>query len=285
MARRASEFSTAPAMVDSNRPQLRTPDLSRSYQWPFHLRVHPDRWEYVGGRWRLEIERTHLRPGVGGVGGRDVKSINDSKLMEKWAGHGDRKWVILTNGDKRIDPNGFAFLDIVDVCVVDHKGLQEGSVTMASWEVIDSTGNIVNDDAKLNEVADLIAQKLWGMQGPTQRAMDIVARGLKSTIDQLSETASRKASVSPSLAKRLNKLKAKYASVTGVPYDDGVPAVVAIAPALDPQTDLLKRLLDMPAEDRNRLLSALAPTPALAAPPQPEPATTPTASQEAPNVR
>lgn len=281
MARRASEFSTAPAVVDSNRPQLRTPDLSRSYQWPFHLRVHPDRWEYVGGRWRLEIERTHLRPGVGGVGGRDVKSINDSKLMEKWAGHGDRKWVIVTNGDKRIDADGFKFLDIVDVCIVDHKGLQEGTVTMACWEVIDSTGNIVNDDAKLNEVADLIAMKLWGMKGPTQRAIDIVARGLKSTIDQLSETAARKVSVSPSLAKRLNKLKAKYASVTGAPYDDGAPTH-APAPALDPQTDLLKRLLDMPAEERNRLLSAMAPAPQPAAPPTP--VTPPTADQEAPNA-
>lgn len=283
MSRKASTFSTAPAVIDNDRPQLASADLSRSYQWPFHLRVHPDRWEYVGGQWRLEIERTHLRPGVASVGGKDsdLSTIKDSKLLERWSMHGDRKWVIIINGDKRIDANGFMFLDTESVSVVDSGHLLNGSVLLASWEVIDGMGRIVNDEDKLNAVSAAIAKALWGLDGPTQRAKDLVAQKLRKTYDQLIETAARRPTVSPSLAKRIEKLRVKLSAVTGL---DEFTAKVAVAatPALDPAADLLRQLLAMPEAQRTAVLAAVAPKttpPPAATPPAVEPEAAPKATK------
>lgn len=262
MARKASTFSTAPAVIDDSRPQLASADLSRSYQWPFHLRVHPDRWEYVDGKWRLEIERTHLRPGVGSVGGKDsdLSTIKDGKLLERWANHGDRKWVIIVNGDKRIDASGFMFLDTESVSVVDNGRLINGSIMLASWEVINGLGHIINDEAKLNETSAVIAKALWGLDGPTQRAKDLVEQKLRKTYNQLIETAARRPVVSPSLGKRIEKLRVKLYEVTGLD-EFAVKAAAAPAPAMDPSADLLRQLLAMPEDQRNAVLAAVAPKP------------------------
>lgn len=264
MARKPFKFTTAPVVEDSNRPKLRSTDLSRSHQWPFHLRVHPDRWEYVHGEWRLEIERAHLRPGVGGVKGKhgDVTSICANKLVEAWAEHGDRRWVLVVNGDKRIDANGFDFMESTEVCVEENGRLREGSVIIATWEVIDDAGDIVNDDAKLNEVSKLLASKLWGFDGPTPAARRRVAGGLKKTLDKLCSTAARRPGTSIELMRRINKLKAKYAAVTGQDYDDGMPkAAPPAAPTASTEMSLLQQLLSLPADERAGVLAALAPAP------------------------
>lgn len=280
MSRTAASFSTAPVAHDSNRPKLRSPDLSRSYQWPFHLRVHPDRWEFVNGEWRLDIERVHLRPGVAGVGGKptDLSTIRDGKLKEAWAEHGDRRWVLVGNGDKRIDANGFSFLDKVEVSVDDRGKLIEGSILVASWEILDSAGNIVNDEAKLTEVSKLLASKLWGLEGPTDTARRAVSDGLRKTLNQLCETAARKPTVSPSLSRRITKLKDKYKAVTGEDYDDGLPKPApAPAPTASPEVALLQQLLALPAAERAALLNALSPATAPAAPPPAAPPAPPQA--------
>lgn len=284
--RTPSKFSTAPVVVDESRPRLRSPDLCASYQWPFHLRVHPDRWEYTGGSWRLEIERVHLRPGVAGVKGKegDLGSIRDTALLGAWATAEDRKWVILSNGDKRLSsvfPDGL-FLDSMAVSVVESGHLRAGSIQIASWEHLDAAGNIVDDAEKLALISAGIATALWGLNGPTAAARARVISGMTRVFDQLENTGSgRPNGGSPSLKRRLDKLRSNLFALTGDPRfapQEGAatprPAPPAAAPVADPHADALAVLRALPPAELARLLaglSASAAPPAAPPPPQAQP--------------
>lgn len=250
--RKSSSFTTAPVVVDdSNRPLLASTDLSRSYQWPFHLRVHPDRWEYTPYGWRLEIERVHLRPGVGGVGGkeRDLNTLNDHKLTERWAEFGDRKWVLVKNGDKRVDANGFSFLDNAQVSVIDNGKLREGSIFLASWEEIDPSGMIVPNEEQLTEIAWTLSKKLFNMDGPSPRAVTAVVRKISAIHDRLTETEAKRPRSSPALQDRIARLRAKlYAITQNEKYAVG---------ETEPVSDIDQFIANLSEADKARLASAL----------------------------
>lgn len=261
--RKKSRFSTAPVVVNDNKPLLASADLSRSYQWPFHLRVHPDCWEYVDGKWRLEIERVHLRPGVAGVGvargqHERYEGVNDVALLRQWSEYGDGKWVIISNGDKRIDANGFEFMEDANVAVVENGKRRDGTIIMASWETINTVGRIVIDNDLLAEASSAIAKALWGMDGPSQRAKDVVAQKLRGVLSHLIGVAQSRPVMAPNLVQRIERLRDKLNAVTGGNEFSGFgvsrqPA----APALDPQTSMLQQLLAMPAAERAELLAVL----------------------------
>lgn len=296
MSRRSSTFTTAPVVLDESRPKLASADLSASHQWPFHLRLHPDRWEYQGGSWRPEIERVHLRPGVAGVVGKngDLASIRDTSLTAAWANAEDRKWVLLSNGDKRLTsllPDG-QFLDVLDVSVVENGRLRHGTVHVACWENVDAAGKIIADEAKLSRIALELARVLWGVSEPTEAARAHVINGMARVLNQLEETGARRPNGgSPSMLRRMARLRSNLLALTG---DDryrapsaAQPAPVYIqapAPAPNPMADLLAgvdptELAQLIAEMRARKTQAAAPATVPSAPPPaapiPPPAATP----------
>lgn len=200
----------------SHLPSL-TPDLCRSYQWPFHLRVHPDEWEFVAGAWRLIIERVSLRPGVGGVGGKhgDINSINDLALLQDWSKVGDRKWVILPSGDNRLAgviPGG-NFLRSVQVA----SGGRDGKVIVAAWERVTEDGQIVTDDEALTRISLKIARDVLSLEGPTRAAVSKVTRKLVTLRSQLLASAgsSRVQGGSYQLRKRIERVSKTLHAITG----------------------------------------------------------------------
>lgn len=277
VSRTASTFSTAPIVQDEERPLLRSPDLCASYQWPCHLRIHPDRWEYVGGSWRLEIERVQLRPGCAGVGGneRDLKSIRDTRLIAAWAAEGDRKWVILPNGDKRLTPiyEDGLFLDTMTVSVVENGRLREGSIQLLRWENVDMEGNIVADPVELARVSRALARAIWNMDGPSPSAMAKVIKGFKRLHDQLEETSARRPNGgSPGLRRRIERLRANLHAVTGdaqyapapaaplPPIPTPAPAPMAIPnvepAAIDPRAAAMSYLAGLTPEELHKMLTS-----------------------------
>lgn len=208
----------------SNLPEL-TPDLCRSYQWPFHLRIHPDEWEFVGGKWRLVIERVGLRPGVGGVGGKttDINSIEDLGLLSTWAKVGDRKWAILPSGDNRLTaifPEG-NFLRKVRVA----SGGREGTVIVAAWERVTEDGRIVTDEEAMTDIAAKVADEVFGLSGPSQRAVSKVVLKLGRLRGHLLASAgsSRIQGGSYQLKKRIERVsRTLYAITREESYLEGI---------------------------------------------------------------
>lgn len=200
----------------SHLPNL-APDLCRSYQWPFHLRIHPDEWEFVAGKWRLIIERVGLRPGVGGVGGKhgDINSINDVGLLQDWSKVGDRKWVILPSGDNRLMGaiSGGNFLRSVQVA----SGGKDGKIIVAAWERVTEDGQIVTDDEALTRISLKIARDVLSLEGPTRAAVSKVTRKLVTLRSQLLASAgsSRVQGGSYQLRKRIEKVSKTLHAITG----------------------------------------------------------------------
>ena len=199
----------------SHLPNL-APDLCRSYQWPFHIRIHPDEWEVVGEKWRLCVERIGLRPGVAGVGGKpgDLNSLTDLPLLQDWSKVGDRKWVVLASGDHRLrdvfeDGN---FLRSVKVA---SQG-REGTVIIACWERVTEDGQIVNDDAVLHDYSVKLAKAIFELRGPTRAAERKVAQKLAKLRNQLlsSAGASRVQGGSHQLKKRILRVSKMLVFIT-----------------------------------------------------------------------
>lgn len=199
----------------SSLPNL-TPDLCRSYQWPFHLRIHPDEWEFVGGKWRIVIERVGLRPGVGGVSGKhnDLSTIEDLGLLGNWAKAGDRKWVILPSGDNRlrgIFPEG-NFLRKVRVA----SGGREGTVIIAAWERVTEDGRIETDEDELTRISLKVARDTLNLDGPTKAATRKVVQKLSNLRSMLLSSAgsSRIQGGSYLLKKRIEKVSKTLHAIT-----------------------------------------------------------------------
>lgn len=221
-AQTGSEFSFGRSARDvSDLPNL-TPDLVRSYQQPFHLRIHPDKWEFVDGKWLLQVERSHLRPGVGGVGGkeRDLDSYDDTALLQQWAKHGDKRWAVIPNGDNRlrgIFGETGNFLRRVDVQTVDNYGRHRvGPVIIAAWEKVTELGKIETDFDKLAEFSAKLAKAVFNIEGPSARAKSVVVNKYTALLDQLEATSQRgRDGGTISLKKRINKIRRILAALTG----------------------------------------------------------------------
>ena len=221
-AQTGSEFSFGRSARDmSDLPNL-APDLVRSYQQPFHLRIHPDKWEFVDGKWVLQVERSHLRPGVGGVGGkeRDLESYDDTALLQQWAKHGDKRWVVIPNGDNRlrgIFGETGNFLRRVDVQTVDNYGRHRtGPVIIAAWEKVTELGKIDTDTEKLAEFSAKLAKAVLNIEGPSARAKSSVVNKYTTLLDQLEATSQRgRDGGTISLKKRINKIRRTLAALTG----------------------------------------------------------------------
>ena len=221
-AQTGSEFSFGRSARDvSDLPTLAS-DLVRSYQQPFHLRIHPDKWEFVDGKWLLQVERSHLRPGVGGVGGkeRDLESYDDTALLQQWAKHGDRRWAVIPNGDNRLrgifGDNG-NFLRRVDVQTTDSYGRHRtGPVIIAAWEKVTELGKIETDNEKLAEYSAKLAKAVFNIDGPSARAKSVVVNKYTALLDQLEATSQRgRDGGTISLKKRINKIRRTLAALTG----------------------------------------------------------------------
>ena len=216
----------------SHLPNL-APDLCRSYQWPFHIRIHPDEWEVVGEKWRLCVERIGLRPGVAGVGGKpgDLNSLTDLPLLQDWSKVGDRKWVVLASGDHRLrdvfeDGN---FLRSVKVA---SQG-REGTVIIACWERVTEDGQIVNDDAVLHDYSVKLAKAIFELRGPTRAAERKVAQKLGKLRNQLlaSAGASRVQGGSYQLKRRIARVSKLLAFIT---HDESYLDVIESADSAEP---------------------------------------------------
>ena len=221
-AQTGSEFVFGRSARDlSDLPTL-AHDLVRSYQQPFHLRIHPDKWEFVDGKWLLQVERSHLRPGVGGVGGkeRDLNSYEDTALLQQWARHGDRRWAVIPNGDNRLrgifGDNG-NFLRRVDVQTTDSYGRHRtGPVIIAAWEKVTELGKIETDNEKLAEYSAKLAKAVFNIEGPSARAKSVVVNKYTALLDQLEATSQRgRDGGTISLKKRINKIRRTLAALTG----------------------------------------------------------------------
>ena len=217
-----SEFSFGRSARDISSLPTLTHDLVRSYQQPFHLRIHPDKWEFVDGKWRLQVERSHLRPGVGGVGGkeRDLNSYEDTALLQQWAKHGDRRWTIIPNGDSRLrgifGDNG-NFLRQVEVQTIDNYGRHRtGPVIIAAWEKVTELGKIETDNEKMAEYSAKLATALFNMDKPPARAVAEVQKKYVILLEQLESSSQHKEGGGPySLKVRINKIRRTLATLTG----------------------------------------------------------------------
>ena len=221
-AQTGSEFVFGRSARDlSDLPTL-AHDLVRSYQQPFHLRIHPDKWEFVDGKWLLQVERSHLRPGVGGVGGkeRDLDSYDDTALLQQWAKHGDRRWAVIPNGDNRLrgifGDNG-NFLRQVTVQTTDsYSRHRTGPVIIAAWEKVTELGKIETDNEKLAEYSAKLAKAVFNIDGPSARAKSVVVNKYTALLDQLEATSQRgRDGGTISLKKRINKIRRTLAALTG----------------------------------------------------------------------
>ena len=221
-AQTGSEFSFGRSARDVSDLPVLTHDLVRSYQQPFHLRIHPDKWEFVDGKWLLQVERSHLRPGVGGVGGkeRDLDSYDDTALLQQWAKHGDRRWAVIPNGDNRLrgifGDNG-NFLRQVTVQTTDsYSRHRTGPVIIAAWEKVTELGKIETDNEKLAEYSAKLAKAVFNIEGPSARAKSVVVNKYTALLDQLEATSQRgRDGGTISLKKRINKIRRTLAALTG----------------------------------------------------------------------
>lgn len=236
------------------------PDLIRSYQWPFLLRVHPDRWEFVNGEWQLEIERSGLRPGSGGVGGRptNLDSISDTALRAQWAKEGDRKWELVGQGEKAVRGlyQDGQFLKSVD-CMTPSG--QSGRVIIAVWERVTLAGKVESDPAMVRDLSRHLASELWGISGPTERAVSSVVQRMSVVLQTVQASADRQGQGgTQGQRKRLARLRTSLAKITGDDsYLVGIDGMAAPTSA--------------PGRSRRRT-SAPAPAEPTAPPPPPPPA-------------
>lgn len=221
-SRTGSEFSFGRSARDVSALPSLAPDLVRSYQQPFHLRIHPDKWEFVNGAWQLQVERCHLRPGVGGVGGqeRDLDSYDDTALLQQWSRYGDKRWAAIPNGDNRlrgIFGETGNFLRRVEVQTVDSNGHHRiGPVIIAAWEKVTDVGTIENDDALLAEYSAKLAKSVLNIDGPSALAKQAVTTRYAKILSQLEATSQRgRDGGTTSLKKRINKIRRILAAITG----------------------------------------------------------------------
>lgn len=290
--RGAKEASGLPVLESS---------LARSHQWPFHLRIHPNKWEFIAGkgqepgRWVLEIERCHLRPGVGGVGGKygpDVlNTLDDTALLQQWANQGDRRWAILPNGDQRLRDGVFGesgnFLRIVPVESVDANGrLRSGQVIIGCWERVTETGKIVQDADALEKISIGLAQTIFRLQGPPSAATAAVQRKLTDLLSSLEATAERsREGGSRMLKRRIAKIRKSLFEITGdSTYADqaGTGANRAVLTPTDrlpvegaPVPDLARVLASLSPEQIQALVQMATPAPKARKPRQPRKPTDP----------
>lgn len=255
--------------VDPSLPEL-APDLCRSYQWPFHLRMHRDRWEFVGGRWRPVIERVHLRPGVGGVGGKpnDFNSMTDINTMQQWARVGDGLWLIVPSGDPRIhntcNESG-NFLRRVNV----RSGGRAGVVLIGHWERVTEAGKIETDENELTAFALMIMEKLTKIKEPTPTARSNAIGKTKRLLDLLQASAgsSKMPGGSLQLRRRIARVADLLAGMTGEPVENFIgddepiekrPAkrkAPPAAPPSDPVEAIRALLANLSPEQRAALLA------------------------------
>lgn len=221
-AQTGTEFSFGRSARDVSALPSLAPDLVRSYQQPFHLRIHPDKWEFVNGAWQLQIERCHLRPGVAGVGGqeRDLDSYDDTSLIQQWSRYGDKRWAAIPNGDNRlrgIFGETGNFLRRVDVQTVDNNGRHRvGPVIIAAWEKVTDVGTIENDNALLVEYSAKLAKSVLNIDGPSALAKQTVVLRYSKILGQLETTSQRgRDGGTVSLKKRINKIRRILAAITG----------------------------------------------------------------------
>lgn len=309
MARAPSSLNLSPLAGDDGIPQLRTADVAASHRYPFHLRVHPDRWEInEAGRWELTLERSHLRPGVGGVQGReeDLASLRDTSLVSYWEGFGDRRTRLLKSRSQiltGIFPDG-VFLDEVDVQVVENEKLRKGRITIAAWENIEG-GLVVADALRREEAAKKIAMALWGLDGPTVACLAETRLRVSRLFSALQETAARRPTPSPAVLLRLSRVARLMDVLNGdksasemIASRYALPGSVrAVARIRSPLEIFMDGLRDLPeAEQAQRLqqwvalvqpaaqpVAPVAPPPAPpASEPPPPPPPAPVASDAAP---
>lgn len=251
------------AAVDPDLPNL-TADLSRSYQWPFHLRMHRHKWEFVGDKWRPIVERVHLRPGVGGVGGKpgNIDTMNDLAMLQQWSKAEDGQWLIIPSGDPRIHGTCNADGNFLRRVNVQHNG-RTGSVLIGFWERVTQLGTIVTDEDVLTTFALQVMDKIGGIKEPTPRAIADAAKKTRILLAQLQASASgaRTPGGSPQLRKRIERVAGLLSRMTGEPVE-GVaveeprqPRKIKTTRRADPLEALRAALADLSPEQRAALLA------------------------------
>lgn len=258
------------ARTQSTLPNL-APDLCRSYQWPFHLRVHPDVWELGALDWQLCVERVGLRPGVGGVGGKhgSLDSITDLGLLNDWSKVGDRRWVIVASGDPRLAglyPGG-NFLRSVRVSSAG----RDGNIIVGAWERVTEDGQVVDDPTERLQLSSTLAADVLALDGPTSAARAKVVTKLRGLLNQLQSSASssRVPGGTVQLKKRIHRVASLLVRATGdegyllgVEDPSAVPERRASRrvprPATPPtHADLASFVSSLSTSDRARLLVEL----------------------------
>lgn len=196
-----------------------SPDLFRSNQWPFHLRVCRDKWEYVNGEWRLELNVSRLTPGAGGVTmppGKELSSINDDGLRNQWSKQDRGVWRIVSEKHDRdmlaeVLPHGF-FMKRVTVNV----NGTDRHMFLACWESINELGRIVQDEAEITRIMKHIAWHYFKLTEPTAIAKDAAIKMVQSTLEKVESTvAQRGDKASAQSKKRCLKLRKMLAGMTG----------------------------------------------------------------------
>jgi hypothetical protein len=260
-----------PAVVDLDLPDLAS-DLCRSYQWPFHLRMHRNRWEFVGGKWRPVVERVHLRPGAGGVGGKpgDINGMNDLALMQQWGKVGDGQWLIIPSGDPRIHGTCNESGNFIRRVKVQNNG-RPGHVLIAIWERVTDTGKIETDEQALTAFALQVIEKVARINAPTARAKHDATNKTRILLEQLQASAgsSRTPGGSPQLQKRIARVAALMADMTGEPVEGSEQSEQSepkrgkgkrsAPPVTDPVEALRAALAALSPEQRAALLAPVAP--------------------------
>lgn len=205
------------AQVASNLPVLAS-DLSRSHQKIFHLRLHKNRWEFVNGKWRPIVERVHLRPGVGGVGGKgnDPATFKDLPLLQQWAEEGDRNWLIVPSGDKRIRGTCNESGDFIKIVSVQSGGYT-GDVYIGFWENVTEDGQIATDEDELTKFALQVMVACEGITEPTVAGKAQAIKNVRATLKQVQSSAerSRTPGGSVDVQKRIGRLTKLLIGMTG----------------------------------------------------------------------
>lgn len=260
-----------PAVVDLDLPDLRS-DLCRSHQWPFHLRMHRHRWEFVGGKWRPVIERVHLRPGIGGVGGKpgDINGMNDLALMQQWSKVGDGQWLIIPSGDPRIHGTCNESGNFIRSVKVQNNG-RPGPVLIAIWERVTDTGKIETDEQALTTFALQVIEKVARINAPTPRALSDAKNKTRILLEHLQASAdnSNIPGGSHQLQKRIARVEALLAAMNGEPVEGSEQSEQSepkrgkgkrsAPPVTDPVEALRAALAALSPEQRAALLAPVAP--------------------------
>lgn len=194
-----------------------SPDLFRSNQWPFVLRVCRDKWEYVNGEWRLELNVSRLTPGAGGVtkpAGKSIAALNFDALIGQWGKQDRGSWRIIREGAdelKDVLPDGF-FMKRLTVSVGD----LDKHMFVGCWESLDELGRIVQDQAEITRIMKHVAWQYFKLTEPTAIAKNNAIKMVQSTLETVESTVIRLGDkASPQSKKRCLKLRKMLAGMTG----------------------------------------------------------------------